>query len=293
MNMTKKLKVGSKVGMLTLLVGMVVSPLALAGGGGGGGSTPSDPNVEGFDNLYNRVSSSRNSCSVSVQRSGSNTFYVPSGGAGRYHLLGWGNGTNGNSRTYEGLLTALASYCIFVAAANTANAGSGDEIVDAINSAKSRYSSKLQSNLRVCTSGHSQGGGGSYNAASRANANCVISVQADTRFTTQIRRSLPSNTEVVALWSEDDGLAPRDNGNERNTRNAARSAYASVESENEGHFTPVSGSGGRVGALQRLAAVAYLDTSSSRRNEFVQAFRRDSGSSATAASRNVSYASIR
>ena len=284
-----KTKITKKITSLLILTGgLAVATSALAAGGGGGSS---DPNLEGFTERFNQASGS-GQCSVQRVYVGSHTHYVPSGGPGRYHLLAWGNGTGGTSTTYSGLLNRLASHCIFVAAANTANSGSGDDIIDAVNDARSRYANKLQSNLRICTSGHSQGGGGSFNAAGRLGANCVIAVQPDTRFTVRIVRTLPANAAVVALWGDDDTLAPRI-GNERNVEDAARSALASVETNNEGHFAPTSGSGGRVGTLQRVAAKAYLDVDSGTRDYFRAVFEENSGATATTASSDITYAEIR
>src|SRR5262245_1476578 len=97
-------------------------------------------------------------CSVSTQNGTGARFYVPSGSDGRFNVLVWGNGTGGSATTYSGLLTAAAQRCVLVAAATTANSGSGTQMRDALTQARSRFGSILNSPLKVCTSGHSQGG---------------------------------------------------------------------------------------------------------------------------------------
>ena len=137
-----------------LASGLFMSGSALAIGGGGGAD-----------------------CSVSRDTGLGSVFYVPSGGSGNYNILGWGNGTGGTSGTYRGLLESVAEQCILVAAATTANSGDGRDVERAVNDAKSRYRNIVGSDPKVCTSGHSQGGGGSFNAANRLDADCVIAVQ--------------------------------------------------------------------------------------------------------------------
>lgn len=257
-----------------------VPATGLAAGGGGGGSA-------GFAELFSEAAGT-GSCSVNRISAGANTFYVPSGGGGSYNVLGWGNGTGGTSLTYRGLLERMASHCIFVAAANTSNAGDGTEIRDAVNAARSSFG-QISSNPVVCTSGHSQGGGGSFNAASLLGADCIISVQADTVFTTRITRTLPADTDVIALWSENDSLAPRST-NSGNTFGAARDTYVSIETDGESHFAPASGSGGDVGTVQRLAAIALLAPSSSTRQRFRQALYGDETDfTVTESNGNISY----
>lgn len=101
------------------------------------------------------------------------TIYRPSnlGQNGvRHPIILWGNGTGGTPSTYGALLTHWASHGFVVAAANTSNAGSGEEMLACLSylqteGAKSTgtYAGKL--NLgRVGASGHSQGGGGTIMA---------------------------------------------------------------------------------------------------------------------------------
>jgi hypothetical protein len=189
------------------------------------------------------------SCSVSRVSSTGTVYYVPSGGSGKYNLLGWGNGTGGGSSTYRGLLEAAAARCVLVAAATTSSSGSGTDVRNSVNAAKSRYASILRSPLKVCTSGHSQGGGGSFNAANLLGANCVIAVQPDTVYTTRIDRPVSSSTDVVCIFSTGDTLAPASPFNASNCR--ANSTRYSQELTSGTHFAPTSGSGGAPGTAMR------------------------------------------
>lgn len=195
-------------------------------------------------------------CSVDRVSSSGTVFYVPSGGPGTYNILGWGNGTGGGSSTYRGLLEAVAEDCILVAAATTANSGTGSEVEDAVNSAKSRYSSIVGSNPKVCTSGHSQGGGGSFNAANRLDADCVIGVQPDTVYTTSIYRPVASSTDVACIFSTADTLAPAYPFNALNC--AANSTKYTQKTTSGTHFTITSGDGGAPGDAMRDFAKQWL-----------------------------------
>ncbi|MCW8194534.1 hypothetical protein F6455_07025 [Proteobacteria bacterium 005FR1] len=177
------------------------------------------------------------------------TFYVPSGGSGNYAILGWGNGTGGRVSTYDGLLQAAAEQCVLVAAAETSNSGTGVDVQNAVNEAKSRYRSIVGSDPVVCTSGHSQGGGGSFNAANRLGADCVIAVQPDTVYTTSIYRPLASHVNAVCIFSSGDTLAP---AYPFNAANCDRNATRYYQENTSGtHFTPTSGDGGAPGDAMR------------------------------------------
>ncbi len=192
-------------------------------------------------------------CSVSVDRATGARFYVPSGGNGNYNILGWGNGTGGGATTYSGLLEAAAARCVLVAAATTSSSGDGTDVRDAVNTARSRYRNILAADPKVCTSGHSQGGGGSFNAANLLNAECVIAVQPDTVFTTRIRRPVAANVDVVCIFSTGDTLAPALPSNGANCRR--NSTRYTQESTRGSHFAPTSGTGGEPGEVMR----EYID----------------------------------
>lgn len=82
----------------------------------------------------------------------------------------WGNGTGTQPVNYAGILQTLASWGFVVAAANTPNAGSGQEMLACLDwlaaenaRAGSPYEGKLDL-TKVGASGHSQGGGGALMA---------------------------------------------------------------------------------------------------------------------------------
>lgn len=188
-------------------------------------------------------------CRVTTERGSGAVFYVPSGGSGQYNILAWGNGTGGGSSTYRGLLTAAAEQCVLVAAATTANSGNGRDVESALSQAKSKYSNIVGSDPKVCTSGHSQGGGGAFNAANRVGAECVIAVQPDTVFTTRIDKAVGSDVDVVCIFSSGDVLAP---ASPSNARNCERNSTKYTQERTSGsHFTPVGGNGGEVGQVMR------------------------------------------
>lgn len=231
------------------------------------------PTGDSFADLFDEAERDGR-CSVRRVSGLGSTFYVPtdpSNRNARFNILGWGNGTGGTSTTYSSMLESIASHCILVAAANTANSGTGREVQNAVDDARSRYRDILNSNARVCTSGHSQGGGGSFNAANRIGNDCVIAVQADTVYTTQIDRAVGRNVEVIALWGSADTLAPASpfnaNNIERNT-----SILTQVETSGEGHFAPTSGRGGDIGTMFRMAAKAQLSNDPAESTKFRGAF---------------------
>lgn len=233
MKVSNKIKVGSI--FAALVSGLFMSGSALAAGGGG---------IGGSD------------CSVDTERGSGARFFVPSGGSGNYNILGWGNGTGGSVTVYSGLLESVAEQCILVAAATTSSSGDGRDVASAINQAKSRYSNIVGSDPKVCTSGHSQGGGGSFNAANRVDADCVIAVQPDTVFTTRIDRPVSSDTDVVCIFSTGDVLAPGSPSNGRNCRN--NSTRYTQELTSGTHFAPTTGDGGSVGDVMREYANNWL-----------------------------------
>jgi cysteine synthase len=189
------------------------------------------------------------SCSVNVVTGTGARFYVPSTTV-PVNVLIWGNGTGGGATTYSSLLNAAASRCVLVAAATTANAGSGVAMRDAFNQARSRFATRLRSPLRACTSGHSQGGGGSFNAANVIGSavDCVIAVQPDTVFTVTIGRPVAANVDVTCIFSTGDTLAPAS----RNAGNCRRNAtiYRQVTTSGT-HFSPTRTRGGAPGTAQR------------------------------------------
>jgi hypothetical protein len=112
--------------------------------------------------------------SVTTQSDSVNTFYSPanlgSNGCARHPVILWGNGTFTTPVLYDGLLRHLASHGFIVAAANTSNAGSGQEMLQGLTTLTTwngqsghRFNGKVDLE-HVGTTGHSQGGAGSVRA---------------------------------------------------------------------------------------------------------------------------------
>jgi hypothetical protein len=112
---------------------------------------------------------------VTVQTDSAHTYYSPSSLGSRYctrhPVILWGNGTFTSPSWYDGLLRHLASHGFIVAAANTSNAGTGQEMLQGLanlttfnGQATSRFYQKVDLE-NVGSTGHSQGGAGAVRAA--------------------------------------------------------------------------------------------------------------------------------
>lgn len=123
--------------------------------GGYGQNTDPDPYDYGATGTASVTSESGgSSCSV----------YRPTTLRGDHPVILWGNGTGASPRSYGALLRHWASWGFVVVAANTANAGTGEDMIACLNWLE-RSPLASQVNLqKVGTSGHSQGGGGSIMA---------------------------------------------------------------------------------------------------------------------------------
>ena len=101
----------------------------------------------------------------------------------RHPIILWGNGTGTSPTTYNGLLNHWASHGFVVAAAETSNAGTGQDMLNCLNylqteagKSSGTYVGKL--NLgKVGTSGHSQGGGGSIMAGRDSRISATAPIQ--------------------------------------------------------------------------------------------------------------------
>ncbi|MFI5562625.1 acetylxylan esterase [Amycolatopsis japonica] len=101
------------------------------------------------------------------------TLYYPAdiaSGGTEHPVLIWGNGTNATVDQYEQLFTHLASWGYVVAAANTGQSGSGQEMLAGARyliAENSRAGSVFQGRIatgKIAAAGHSQGGGGAIAA---------------------------------------------------------------------------------------------------------------------------------
>lgn len=190
------------------------------------------------------------SCSVTVQNGTGARFYIPN--ATGVNMLVWGNGTGGGAATYTNLLNAAAARCVLVAAATTANSGGGTEMRDAFNQARQRFAARLRPNFRTCTSGHSQGGGATFNAANVIGSavTCGIALEPDTVFTVRINRPVAANVDITCIFGNRDTLAPAQPSNLNNCRR--NSTIFKTVTVNASHLDWINrAGGGTVGTAQR------------------------------------------
>jgi len=95
----------------------------------------------------------------------------------------WGNGTGASPANYSALLTHLASHGFIVAAANTANAGTGAEMLNCLtfvvtqNATAGSVLFQKVDVTRVGASGHSQGGAGTIMAGRDARVKFTAPLQ--------------------------------------------------------------------------------------------------------------------
>jgi dienelactone hydrolase len=117
--------------------------------------------------------------------SSTTTIYHPSTlgqGGTRHAVLLWGNGTFTSPSAYDALLRHLASHGFIVAAANTSNAGSGQEMLaglDYLTTADSQAGGRFNGKVdlaNVGTVGHSQGAVGALAAAKDARVKAIIPI---------------------------------------------------------------------------------------------------------------------
>jgi hypothetical protein len=154
-------------GAASLVFGLAASGSALAWGGG-----TSDP-----------YASSGSYTTTSESGGYSCTIYRPRSLSSNHPIILWGNGTGTGPSSYGQGLSHWASHGFVVAAANTSNAGTGEEMLGCLNyliSQNSRYGSTYYGRLntaRVGTSGHSQGGGGAIMAGTDSRITATAPMQ--------------------------------------------------------------------------------------------------------------------
>jgi hypothetical protein len=139
---------------------------ATAGSGGASGAAGSDPGGSTFPPVTD-FEADGPFPAMRVVEGPSCAFYHPAtmGEAGRKHpVIVWGNGTGGSNTSYQEAHLHFATHGFIVAAANTANSGSGTEMIacldwlsDENDKAGGKYGGKVDM-TKIASSGHSQGG---------------------------------------------------------------------------------------------------------------------------------------
>ena len=105
------------------------------------------------------------------------TVFRPSNLTGDHPIVVWGNGTGTTPTAYRSGLEHWASWGFVVAAANTSNAGTGQDMLDCIGHLQTRsYAYQLDFSA-IGASGHSQGGGGTIMAARDSRITATAPVQ--------------------------------------------------------------------------------------------------------------------
>ncbi|HSX85672.1 MAG TPA: hypothetical protein VLE50_09715 [Cellvibrio sp.] len=92
------------------------------------------------------------------------TVYRPRDLQVNHSVILWGNGTGSSPTSYSGLLSHWASWGFVVVAANTANAGTGRDMLQCLDWLERSSLAASVDLSKVGTSGHSQGGGGAIMA---------------------------------------------------------------------------------------------------------------------------------
>jgi hypothetical protein len=189
-------------------------------------------------------------------------FLPPQGPTDSRPGMGWANGTGGTPGTYTGILTRVASFGTLVTAANTTQSGTGRETSQCINELDAARS---DSNGLFATSGHSQGGSGSINAAgmnSKVRVTCPV--QLDGTFTASSNardlRGSPTGPALIMCGGRDT-LAPCNRqANGDGKFNAATVPVTRISVANAPHVGGGSptGNGGLYSALVTTCVEAAL-----------------------------------
>ncbi len=182
---------------------------------------------------------------VTVQNDTAHTYYSPStlGQGGIDHpIVLWGNGTGTSPSVYDGFLRHLASHGFVVAAANTSNAGSGNEMLAGLDNltrfngqSGNRFFGHLDLD-NVGATGHSQGAGGAIAVTRDARIDTVFPLQG---------YGGPRGTTATALYfagEADTIIQPSTVRASFDQSSGIPAAYAELAGAT--HFTPVGNAGG-------------------------------------------------
>ncbi|HEY8524525.1 MAG TPA: hypothetical protein VIL48_06160 [Acidimicrobiales bacterium] len=208
---------------------------------------------------------------VTVQTDSEHTYYSPanlgSNGCSRHPVIIWGNGTFTTPSFYDGLLRHLASHGFIVAAANTSNAGTGQEMLQGLANLErfdsqpgNRFNGRVDVE-RVGSTGHSQGGSGAVRAAADSRVDTTFPIEggffAGSAFTYRV--------PVLFLAGENDSLRTGIRAQFDATRDVP-AAYAELAGAS--HLVPLGDGGGFRSAVTAWARWQLMGDTNAR-NQFV------------------------
>jgi Chlorophyllase enzyme len=203
---------------------------------------------------------------VEVQQEAVNTYYFPADlSVGAPHpVILWGNGTITAPSWYDGLLRHMASHGFIVAAANTSNAGSGQEMLNGLDEltawnqqSGNDFYQKVDLE-HVGTTGHSQGAAGAVRAAADPRVDTMFPIEGGASNVTERPDS------ALYLAGEGDPF----NTSMRTAFDAASIPAAYAEVAGASHLTPL-GSGGTFRAGAAAWALFQLRGDTTARAQFV------------------------
>lgn len=182
---------------------------------------------------------------VTSERGGlSCTVYRPTQLNGNNPVILWGNGTGASPRTYAGLLRHWASWGFVVVAANTSNAGTGEDMLGCLDWLERSSLARQVDLTKVGTSGHSQGGGGAIMAAVDSRVTTSAPIQGYTLGLGHDRRSWTRQHAPMLLLSgsSDTLVNPRTNHQSLFDRADVPVFWANLLGAS--HFVPTGDGGG-------------------------------------------------
>jgi hypothetical protein len=185
---------------------------------------------------------------VATQSDAVNTFYFPSQlgsqGCTRHPVILWGNGTFTTPAVYDALLRHWASHGFIVAAANTSNAGSGQEMLQGLTTltqwngqSGNRFYQRVDVG-NVATTGHSQGGSGAMRAGADSRVDTAFPIEGGFFAGSGLNITKPT----LYLAGENDTLKTGIRAAYDAARATVPAAYA--ELAGAGHLVPLGNGGG-------------------------------------------------
>ncbi|RFA30597.1 alpha/beta hydrolase [Alkalilimnicola ehrlichii] len=188
----------------------------------------------------------------------------------RHPVILWGNGTGASPSTYEGLLDHLASHGFVVAAAQTSNAGTGQEMIACLdylarqNEADWGSYTYLLDIERIATVGHSQGGGGAIMAGTDERVLTTISIQPYIRGLSHIENAQTAQNGPMLLFSGSSDIIASPTKNQRPLYDSANVPVFWATLRGAGHFEPTGDAAGFRGPLTAWLRYYLMDDQMAR-----------------------------